>query len=82
MAIQVINIGQTANDRRGDSLRTAFQKINANFAELYAGGGGGTFPTLNFDGGSSASIFGQSDLNIDGGSASSVFDQTIDGGGV
>ena len=82
MAIQIINIGQTANDRRGDSLRTAFQKINANFAELYAGGGGGIAPMLEFDGGSAATIFSQNDLNIDGGSASTVFNQSIDGGGV
>jgi hypothetical protein len=81
MAIQTINIGQTANDRRGDSLRTAFAKINANFAEL-AAGGGGIFPVLNFDGGSAATIFSQNDLNIDGGSASTVFNQTIDGGNV
>lgn len=38
MAKQVINIGQTANDRSGDPLRTAFEKINANFNELYSGG--------------------------------------------
>lgn len=81
MAIQIINIGQTANDRKGDSLRTAFQKINANFRELYESGGT-IFSTLNFDGGSAATIFGENDLNIDGGSASTVFDQTIDGGGV
>jgi len=41
MAKQVINIGQTANDKSGDPLRTAFAKVNANFEELYAGAGGG-----------------------------------------
>ena len=35
MAKQTVNIGTTANDRTGDSLRTAFTKINANFTELY-----------------------------------------------
>lgn len=35
MAKQTINIGNTANDGLGDPLRTAFQKINDNFAELY-----------------------------------------------
>ena len=35
MAKRVINIGQTANDRSGDPLRTAFSKINENFTELY-----------------------------------------------
>lgn len=36
MAIQTINLGNYANDGTGDDLRTAFQKVNANFAELYA----------------------------------------------
>lgn len=35
MSQQEINVGTTANDRQGDSLRAAFQKINANFTELY-----------------------------------------------
>ena len=35
MAKQVINIGTTANDGTGDPLRTAFDKVNANFTELY-----------------------------------------------
>ena len=34
MAIQTINIGNVVNDGLGDDLRTAFQKVNANFAEL------------------------------------------------
>jgi len=37
MARQTINIGTTANDGTGDPLRTAFDKINDNFAELYGG---------------------------------------------
>ena len=35
MTKQVINVGTTANDKKGDSLRAAFQKVNANFTELY-----------------------------------------------
>jgi hypothetical protein len=35
MAKQTINIGRTANDKSGDPLRTAFNKINQNFTELY-----------------------------------------------
>ena len=35
MAKQTINTGTTANDRSGDTLRSAFTKINANFTELY-----------------------------------------------
>jgi hypothetical protein len=34
MAIQIINIGTYVNDGTGDDIRTAFQKINANFSEL------------------------------------------------
>jgi len=34
MAIQNINIGNLVNDGLGDDLRTAFQKVNANFSEL------------------------------------------------
>ena len=34
MAIQTINVGNLVNDGLGDDLRTAFQKVNANFAEL------------------------------------------------
>ena len=32
--IQKINIGNIVNDGLGDDLRTAFQKVNANFTEL------------------------------------------------
>lgn len=39
MARQTINIGTNANDGTGDPLRTAFDKINDNFAELYGADG-------------------------------------------
>ena len=35
MAKQAINVGTAANDKKGDSLRAAFVKVNANFTELY-----------------------------------------------
>ena len=35
MARKIINIGTSANSRTGDTLRTAFQKTNTNFEELY-----------------------------------------------
>jgi len=35
MAKQTINIGSTANDGTGDPLRTAFNKTNENFTEIY-----------------------------------------------
>ena len=36
MAQQTVNIGSSANKGDGDPLRTAFTKINENFAEIYA----------------------------------------------
>ena len=42
MAQQVINIGTAANDGSGDPLRTAFDKANDNFSELYAAGAAGS----------------------------------------
>jgi nitrogen fixation protein len=48
MAQQVINIGTAPNDGTGDQLRTAFDKCNDNFTELYAGGpGGGAVDSVN-----------------------------------
>ncbi len=38
MAKQTINIGSVANDGTGDPLRSAFDKVNDNFDELYATG--------------------------------------------
>ena len=35
MTKQHINIGDSVNDKRGDPLRTAFDKVNQNFDELY-----------------------------------------------
>ena len=35
MVKQVISTGTTANDGTGDTLRSAGQKINSNFTELY-----------------------------------------------
>jgi len=37
MARQAINIGTAPNDGTGDAIRTAFDKCNDNFEELYAG---------------------------------------------
>jgi hypothetical protein len=35
MAQQIIDVGPSPNDGLGDSIRTSFQKTNANFTELY-----------------------------------------------
>jgi hypothetical protein len=42
MAKQLINLGTTANDHTGDSVRAAGTKINANINELYTALGNGT----------------------------------------
>lgn len=36
---QTINIGTAANDGTGDALRTAMDKVNDNFSEIYSTGG-------------------------------------------
>ena len=46
MAIQVINVGSSANSGGGDPLRSAMIKINDNFAELYARTGGEIAQTI------------------------------------
>lgn len=47
MAQQIINIGSAPNDGTGDVLRSAFDKINDNFSELYAKGAAGSNLDLN-----------------------------------
>jgi hypothetical protein len=47
MAKQNINVGTTANDKKGDSLRAAFVKVNSNFTELYTALGINADVTLN-----------------------------------
>ena len=37
MALQSINIGSSANDGTGSTLRAAFDICNDNFSELYSG---------------------------------------------
>lgn len=63
MAKKIINIGQTANDKSGDPLRTAFSKINENFDELYA-----NTAVTDIDGGNAGAVFSNSQI-IDGGGA-------------
>ena len=47
MAKQTVNIGSTANDGTGDQLRTAFDKINDNFDEVYVAGPVGSNVRIN-----------------------------------
>ena len=50
MAKQTINIGSSANDGSGDPLRTAFDKVNDNFGELYAVSGAGSGQNIAISG--------------------------------
>ena len=50
MAKQIVNIGNSANDGAGDPLRTAFDKINDNFTELYTELGGTSLSNVSIAG--------------------------------
>ena len=50
MAKQIINIGSAANDGSGDPLRSAFDKINDNFTEVYTELGGTTLSNISITG--------------------------------
>tara|TARA_R110002153_G_scaffold156166_1_gene308265 strand:+ start:606 stop:1139 length:534 start_codon:yes stop_codon:yes gene_type:complete len=66
MAKQTVEIGTTANDGTGDQLRTAFNKLNQNFGEVY----GTNFVTelmLNDD------IVGAAELKVTGNGTSGQF---------
>jgi hypothetical protein len=57
MPIQTINLGNYANDGTGDDLRTAFEKVNANFTLV-----GGTLGIINGENlGSGAGVFKRRD---------------------
>ena len=60
MSRQIINVGVSANDGTGDSLRTAFTKSNENFQELY---GNSVEPTFLTNGTSNIGI-ADSDGNV------------------
>lgn len=72
MSKQTIFLGQTANDRTGDPLRVAFEKVNENFDELYAAIG---IPSQINNVGKLLSTNGTtlSWNHIDGGNASTTF---------
>ncbi len=59
MAIQTIEIGGYANDGTGDDLRTAFEKVNSNFAELNGTIAIQTATTVGSPTGNEAGVFAQ-----------------------
>lgn len=76
MAKQTINTGTSANSRNGDSIRTAFGKVNDNFTELYAAMGADVqIPSQINNSGKLLTTDGTTLtwVSIDGGTASSTF---------
>ena len=65
MAQQTINIGATANDGTGDQLRTAFDKVNDNFNEIYTELGGTSLSNISFSGNTISTDNTNGDLTID-----------------
>jgi hypothetical protein len=57
MTKQVINIGTAPNAKNGDALRTAFEKVNANFTELYS--------SSSFTGTTDRLVNGESEVVLD-----------------
>lgn len=76
MAKQIINIGAAANDGTGDPLRTAMNKINLNFTELYDNQFSGLYADLV---GKPVIPAALTDLGITDGSANQVL--STDGNG-
>jgi hypothetical protein len=79
MTLQVIQIGEYANDGTGDDLRTAFQKVNDNFTSL-----GGTVSIANaVNIGTGVGVFAQRNLvnlefkKLTSSDNSIMFDSTI-----
>lgn len=64
MAKQTINIGTTANDGAGDPLRTAFDKVNDNFTELYSDDAGDVGSIIGGAGITASSATGDVTLSI------------------
>ena len=90
MAKQIINIGSAANDGTGDPLRTAMNKVNLNFTELYDNQFSGLYADLSGKPTIPSSLL---DLGIADGSNNQVLstdgdgnftfvDQTGGGGGI
>ncbi len=64
MAYQSINIGSAANDGTGDPLRTAFDKINDNFTEIYTELGGTSLSSLQLSGNALISDVTNENINL------------------
>jgi hypothetical protein len=65
MAKQTVNLGSSANDGTGDPLRTAFDKINDNFNELYSVTGAGSSNNVQISGNSIQSTNTNGNITLD-----------------
>ncbi len=65
MSQQTINIGSAANDGTGDPLRTAFDKINDNFNEVYDKLGGSGLSNITLTESTITNTITNGDLTID-----------------
>jgi len=65
MAYQTVNIGSSANDGTGDQLRTAFDKINDNFSEVYTELGGTSLSNISITGNTISTDDANGSLTID-----------------
>lgn len=79
MATLIINTGSTANAGNGDSLRTAFNKVNSNFAYLSSSSRSGAQGLIGFTGSrgnlgytGSVGYTGSASAARDGGAASGL----------
>lgn len=77
MAKQTINIGTTANDGTGDTLRAAFDKCNDNFTELYTDDAGDVGSIVAGDAISVSSATGDVTVNVSGLTTSEIAAATL-----
>ena len=73
MTKQTINIGSAANDGTGDPLRTAFDKINDNFNEVYDKLGGASLSNITFTGSTITNTVTNGDITIDPNGTGTVY---------
>jgi hypothetical protein len=73
MTQQTINIGSSANDGTGDPLRTAFDKINDNFNEVYDKLGGSSLSNITLSGSTITNTVTNGDITIDPNGTGTVF---------
>ena len=73
MAKQSINIGSAANDGTGDPLRTAFDKINDNFTEVYDNLGGSSLSEIQFTGSVISNSVTNGDITLEPNGTGTVF---------